>query len=63
MNNKYNDYVFVFHATAENKNYINDNIKKTEVNNIEVISAKKKNTLFVQKKLQKKHNGIVGTSQ
>ncbi len=38
MNNKYNDYVFVFHATAENKNYINDNIKKTEVNNIEVIS-------------------------
>ena len=38
MNNKYNDYVFVFHATAENKNYINDNIKKTEVSNIEVIS-------------------------
>ena len=38
MNDKYNDYLFVFHATDENKNYINDNIKKTNLDNIEVIS-------------------------
>jgi lipid-A-disaccharide synthase len=38
MNNKYNDYLFVFHATEENKNYINDNIKGTNLNNVEVIS-------------------------
>ena len=38
MNEKYNDYLFVFHATDENKNYINDNIKNTNLDNIEVIS-------------------------
>ena len=38
MNDKYNDYLFVFHATDENKNYINDNIKETNLDNIEVIS-------------------------
>ena len=38
MNNKYNDYLFVFHTTEENKNYINDNIKSTNLDNIEVIS-------------------------
>ncbi len=38
MNDKYNDYLFVFHATKENKNYINDNIKSTSLHNIEVIS-------------------------
>jgi len=38
MNDKYNDYLFVFHATEENKNYINDNIKSTSLHNIEVIS-------------------------
>jgi len=38
MNDKYNDYLFVFHATEENKNYINDNIKEANLDNIEVIS-------------------------
>jgi lipid-A-disaccharide synthase len=38
MNDKYNDYLFVFHATDENKTYINDNIKNTNLNNIEVVS-------------------------
>ena len=38
MNDKYNDYLFVFHATEENKNYINDNIKSTNLDNIEIIS-------------------------
>ena len=38
MNDKYSDYLFVFHATDENKNYINDNIKSTKLSNIEVIS-------------------------
>ena len=40
MNDKYSDYLFVFHATDENKNYINDNIKSTNLSNIEVISDK-----------------------
>jgi len=38
MNNKFNDYLFVFHATDENKNYISDNIKSTNLDNVEVIS-------------------------
>ena len=38
MNNKFNDYLFVFHTTEENKIYINDYVKKTNLNNIEVIS-------------------------
>jgi len=38
MNDKYNDYLFVFHATEENKNYINDKIKTYNLNNAEVVS-------------------------
>jgi len=38
MNDRFNDYLFVFHATEENKNYINDNIKITTLKNIQVIS-------------------------
>jgi len=38
MNDKFNDYLFVFHATDENKNYIIDNIKNLNLDNIEVIS-------------------------
>ena len=38
MNDKFNDYLFVFHATEENKSYINDNIKITNLDNIQVIS-------------------------
>ena len=38
MNDKFNDYLFVFHATEENKSYINDNIKTINANNIQVIS-------------------------
>jgi len=38
MNEKFNDYLFVFHATDENKNSINDNIKESNLDNIEVIS-------------------------
>ncbi len=38
MTDKFNDYLFVFHATEENKNYINDNIKLTNLDNIQVIS-------------------------
>ncbi len=38
MNDKFNDYLFVFHATEENKSYINDNIKTLNINNIQVIS-------------------------
>jgi len=38
MNDKFNDYLFVFHATKENKNFINDKIKSSNIDNIEVIS-------------------------
>jgi len=38
MNEKFNDYLFVFHATDENKNSIIDNIKESNLDNIEVIS-------------------------
>ena len=38
MNEKYKDYLFVFHATEENKNSINDKLKISNLNNIEVIS-------------------------
>ena len=38
MNEKFNDYLFVFHATEENKNSINDQLKISNLNNTEVIS-------------------------
>jgi len=38
MNDKYNDYLFVFHATEENKNYINDIVKTSNLTNTEVVS-------------------------
>ncbi len=38
MNEKFNDYLFVFHATEENKNFINDYLKTSNLNNTEVIS-------------------------
>ena len=38
MNDKFNDYLFVFHATEESKNYINNKIKEVKINNIEVVS-------------------------
>ena len=38
MNDKYNDYLFVFHSTEENKNYINGIVKTSNLNNVEVVS-------------------------
>ncbi len=38
MNKKFSDYLFVFHATDENKNYINEKLKISNLNNTEVIS-------------------------
>ena len=38
MNEKFNDYLFVFHATEKNKNSINDKLKISNLNNTEVIS-------------------------
>ena len=38
MNEKYDDYLFVFHATEENKYNINDKLKNCNLNNTEVIS-------------------------
>ena len=38
MNEKYNDYNFVFHATEQNKDLIKNDIKKINFENVEVIS-------------------------
>ena len=38
MNEKYKDYLFVFHSTEENKNIINEKLKKSNLSNIEIIS-------------------------
>ena len=38
MNKKFNDYLFVFHATKENKILINEQLKIENLNNIQVIS-------------------------
>ena len=40
MNEKFKEYIFVFHATDENKNLINEKLKNTNLNNIEIISDK-----------------------
>ena len=38
MNKKFNDYLFIFHATNENQEFINNFIKITSLNNTQVIS-------------------------
>ncbi len=38
MNDKFNEYNFIFHATDQNKNLIKDEIKKTNIKNVDVIS-------------------------
>ena len=38
MNEKFKEYIFVFHATDENKNTINEKLKNSTLSNIEVIS-------------------------
>jgi lipid-A-disaccharide synthase len=38
MNTKFDNYLFVFHATEENKNLINEKIKTSNLHNVEVIS-------------------------
>ncbi len=40
MNNKFKKYLFVFHATEENKDEINEMLKVNNFNNIEIISDK-----------------------
>jgi len=41
MNEKYNNYLFVFHSINENKNIINDILKNFNLTNIEVVSDEK----------------------
>ncbi len=38
MNEKYNNFFFVFHSTDENKNLISEKINNTNLDNVEVIS-------------------------
>jgi lipid-A-disaccharide synthase len=38
MNKNFDNYLFIFHATDENKNYINEKIKISNLQNVEVIS-------------------------
>ena len=42
MNKKSKEYNFVFHATDQNKNLIKDEIKKTNIKNVDVISEENK---------------------
>lgn len=41
MNKKFNEFLFVFHATDENKNTIINKLNKNNIDNVEVISDKK----------------------
>ena len=41
MNEKYSNYLFVFHSIDENKNIINDKLKNFNLSNIEVVSDEK----------------------
>ncbi len=41
MNSKFNDYLFIFHATDENKNYINNKVNVAMLDNTEVIFDEK----------------------
>ena len=38
MNQKFNNFIFVFHAIEENKNFIKETIKTSNLKNVEVIS-------------------------
>ena len=38
MNEKYDEYIYVFHATEDSKNFINIKLKKNNLDNAEVIS-------------------------
>ena len=38
MNEKFNKYIFVFHSTDQSKNFIKEEIKKVNFDNVEVIS-------------------------
>ena len=41
MNLKYNNYLFVFHSINENKNIINNKLKYSNLDNVEVVSNEK----------------------
>ena len=41
MNKKFYEFLFVFHATDENKNIIINKLNKTNIDNVEVIYDKK----------------------
>ena len=38
MNKRYKDYFFYFHATEENKNFILEKVKQTNIDNLDVAS-------------------------
>ena len=38
MNNKYNDFLYIFHATEEHKNIINQYLVKSNLGNFDIIS-------------------------
>ena len=40
MNKKFKEYIFVFHATDENKKSIKEKLKNSNLNNLEIISDK-----------------------
>tara|TARA_B100000401_G_C52766834_1_gene701148 strand:- start:727 stop:1494 length:768 start_codon:yes stop_codon:yes gene_type:complete len=40
MNNRFNEYLYVFHATQENNELIKENLKNASLKNIDVVSEK-----------------------
>ena len=56
MNEKHSGYFFYFHSTEENKNLIIENIKKTNIDNLDVVSdenIKLKILIYIVKSLFK----------
>ena len=51
MNEKFNQYYFIFHSTDQNKNLIKDELKKNNFNNADVISDENIKTQILSKSI------------
>ena len=60
MNEKFKEYLFVFHATDENKNMINEKLKNSNLNNTDIISDKNiKSQVLLNSKFAVSKSGTV----
>ena len=51
MNKKFNNYIYIFHATFQNKNIISNLLKSSNLNNIEVVSDENIKSELVSKSI------------